>query len=464
MSKVFDDSLDKSDDLGGGLLKNCLFLLVFVAFSAVGCHELNVRYGSQIESFLQSQNKSPVAADAKLVSATAPAYDMRGNASPATTVERVGVLKRRSTLYETLTDMGADADDAQDALQSLYDRDLVDPRRVIAGMTITANFNQADDKLLSISFSPENGRHVFAKRLADNDYFASDLAVHSRPSVKLVAATISTSLYEAALEAGATDQQVADFAQIFAFDIDFQREIQAGDEFEILYETLVDERGNFVSSGEILFASLNGRALERSFYRHTPSDDNIVDYFTADGKSATRFLMKTPINGARLSSSFGRRRHPISGYSRLHKGTDFAARSGTPIFAAGNGVVERASRYGGYGKYVRIQHANGYETAYAHMSRYGPGVRKGRRVRQGDIIGYVGSTGASTGPHLHYEVLINGRHVNAMTLRLPTGRTLEGDLLAEFDASRQTIDAQRDALSETLIADTNNPVIGRRSK
>ena len=174
--------------------------------------------------------------------------------------------------------------------------------------------------------------------------------------------------------------------------------------------------------------------------------------------------MKTPINGARLSSSFGRRRHPISGYSRLHKGTDFAARSGTQIFAAGNGVVERASRYGGYGKYVRIQHANGYETAYAHMSRYGPGVRKGRRVRQGDIIGYVGSTGASTGPHLHYEVLINGRHVNAMSLRLPTGRTLEGDLLTDFEASRQAIDAQRTALSVTMIADSNNPVIGRRSQ
>jgi murein DD-endopeptidase MepM/ murein hydrolase activator NlpD len=299
--------------------------------------------------------------------------------------------------------------------------------------------------------------------MADGTFFASNLSVQRVTSVKRVAATISTSLYEAALEAGATDQQVADFAEIFAFDIDFQREIQAGDAFEIVYETYTDERGNFVSSGDILFASLNGRALERSFYRHTPSDDNITDYFTADGKSATRFLMKTPINGARLSSSFGRRRHPISGYSRLHKGTDFAARSGTPIFAAGNGVVERASRYGGYGKYVRIQHANGYETAYAHMSRYGPGVRKGRRVRQGDIIGYVGSTGASTGPHLHYEVLVNGRHVNAMSLRLPTGRALEGDLLSEFEKKLKAIDLQRRALSEGQLLQATIPVIGIRS-
>lgn len=164
--------------------------------------------------------------------------------------------------------------------------------------------------------------------------------------------------------------------------------------------------------------------------------------------------MKTPINGARLSSSFGRRRHPISGYSRLHKGTDFAARSGTPIFAAGNGVVERASRYGGYGKYARIQHANGYETAYAHMSRYGPGIKKGKRVRQGDIIGYVGSTGASTGPHLHYEVLINGKHVNAMRLKLPTGRTLEGDLLKAFDRNRRLIDAHRQELGADIDRNT----------
>ena len=155
--------------------------------------------------------------------------------------------------------------------------------------------------------------------------------------------------------------------------------------------------------------------------------------------------MKTPINGARLSSSFGRRRHPISGYTRMHKGTDFAAPTGTPIYAAGHGTVERASRNGGYGNYVRIRHANGYQTAYAHLSRYGPGIRSGKRVRQGDVIGYVGSTGASTGPHLHYEVHINGRAVNAMTLKLPTGRKLEmaPEMFAEFQVRRDEIDAAR---------------------
>ena len=181
-----------------------------------------------------------------------------------------------------------------------------------------------------------------------------------------------------------------------------------------------------------------------------PADEN--------GESATKFLMKTPINGARLSSSFGNRRHPISGYTRLHKGTDFAAPSGTPIYAAGNGTVERASRYGGYGNYVRIKHANNYKTAYAHMSRYGPGVRAGKRVRQGDVIGYVGSTGASTGPHLHYEVYIKGKPVNAMRLKLPTGRKLAEtpDMLAEFEARKAEIDAIRTAQGAQLMAGTGS--------
>lgn len=460
MSVVPDIPNGNENHLRGGLLPVCLFFLVFIAASGFACHEINLRYGDRINSFVEAKLSPISPPQAILASAPVTEYDLREKYSAPIATERVGVLKRNSTLVETLANLGADPTDANRALQPLYELGLVNPRRVAAGLTMTANFT--DDRLLSVSFSPENGHYVLSKRLANDEFFASDLGVQRNPSVKHVAATISTSLYEAALDAGASDQQVAEFAQIFAFDIDFQREIQAGDAFEILYETFVDERGNYVSSGDILYASLNGRALERSFYRHTPTDDNVTDYFTADGKSATRFLMKTPINGARLSSSFGRRRHPISGYSRLHKGTDFAARSGTPIFAAGNGVVERASRYGGYGKYARIQHANGYETAYAHMSRYGPGIRKGRRVRQGDIIGYVGSTGASTGPHLHYEVLINGRHVNAMSLRLPTGRELEGALLEDFQETRQTIDAQREALSENLIADVSAPVIGFR--
>lgn len=369
----------------------------------------------------------------------------------STFAKRTGKLARRSAPIKTVRDLGAEGRQAFKALNALYDSELVNPRRLRAGMPITAYFDEAnDDRLMAVSFRLSSEKTVMAKLMSDGNFFTTSLEAKLSISHKRVTEEIDTSFYEAALNSGMRDKQVADFAQIFAFDVDFQREIRRGDTFEVVYEIYTDERGNEVRTGDVVFAAFNGKSVSRDYYRHTPTDDDITDYFTSEGKASTRFLMKTPINGARLSSNFGRRRHPISGYSRLHKGTDFAARSGTPIFAAGNGVIERASRYGGYGKYARIQHANGYETAYAHMSRYGPGVRKGNRIRQGDIIGYVGSTGASTGPHLHYEVLINGKHVNAMRLKLPTGRTLEGDLLSEFNQERNTIDALRRSLGADI--------------
>ncbi|MEO0983797.1 MAG: M23 family metallopeptidase [Pseudomonadota bacterium] len=358
---------------------------------------------------------------------------------------RRGQLRRNSTLIETLEDLGADAADAYYALHALYDTELIDPRRTPAGLELEAVFqtSEAGDTLVAVTLKPDAERSLIATRTPEGGYLGAELKAKLSTDVRRVAGTIETSLYDKSRALGAGDQQVVDFAQIFAYDIDFQREVHPGDKFEIVYEALVDERGRQISSGNVLYAELDGKALTRGFYRFQPEDDRLVDYFDRSGKSATRFLMKTPINGARISSSFGRRRHPISGYTRLHKGTDFAAPTGTPIYAAGNGVVERASRYGGYGHYIRIRHANGYKTAYAHLSRYARGLRSGKRVRQGDVIGYVGSTGASTGPHLHYEVIKNGEHVNAMRLKLPTGRTLEGDVLERFDDARRAIDRHR---------------------
>jgi murein DD-endopeptidase MepM/ murein hydrolase activator NlpD len=234
--------------------------------------------------------------------------------------------------------------------------------------------------------------------------------------------------------------------------------MQPGDRFEFLYETFEDERGRPVKAGNMLMASIDGAALTKTFFRFRPSDDGIVDYFDEQGQSAKKFLMKTPINGARLSSGFGNRRHPILGYTKLHKGTDFAAPRGTPIYAAGNGVVERAGPWSTFGNYVRIQHANGYQTAYAHLNGFAKGVRKGSHVRQGEIIGYVGTTGQSTGPHLHYEVYINGRPMNAMTLKLPTGRKLNGAQLEAFQAEKTRIEALRDAeLSERALVASAEP-------
>ncbi len=367
-------------------------------------------------------------------------------------VRRSAILAPRETLAEMLDALGVPAREAYAAMQPVYERGWLDPRRLRPGLsasvTLEAGPEAGEDgepalRLVGLSLRADKDRSLLITRTAAGGFEPVRLDVRLMPQTRRVTGTIETSLYDAALKGGAFDQQVVDFAQIFAYDIDFQREIHPGDAFEILHEVLVDERGRPVRTGEVLYAALDGKALSRGFYRFTPPDDGITDYFDDTGESATKFLMKTPINGARLSSRFGMRRHPISGYSRLHKGTDFAAPTGTPVFAAGNGVVERASRHGGYGNYVRIQHANGYETAYAHLSRYGPGIRSGRRVRQGEVIGYVGSTGASTGPHLHYEVLINGKHVNAMTLNLPTGRQLEGDTLKAFNAHRDHVDALR---------------------
>ncbi|MAP96590.1 MAG: peptidase M23 [Ponticaulis sp.] len=366
------------------------------------------------------------------------------------TYERTEVLQPRETLTDLMDRVGVSRSEANSALYALYDEGYIDPRKVHPGLEMTAYVESApsDDnpdgvRLIGLTMKHEREASLIVSRGVDGGYTAHELHTRLEPVMRRVTGTVQTSLYEAALQAGAHDAQVYDFAQIYAYDVDFQREMRAGDRFEIVFEELVDERGEYVRSGEILYASLDGHAVDRGFYQFTPSDDGITDYFDEDGQSARKFLMKTPINGARLSSNFGYRKHPISGYSKLHKGTDFAAPTGTPIYAAGNGVVERASWYGGYGNYVRLRHPNGYQTAYAHMSKYGPGVKSGVRVKQGDIIGYVGSTGASTGPHLHYEVIKDGNAMNAMSLKLPTGRVLEGDQLEEFRLVRSEIDQIR---------------------
>jgi len=255
--------------------------------------------------------------------------------------------------------------------------------------------------------------------------------------------TIDSSLYVAAIEAGIPDSVIANVIGLYSYDIDFQREIRQGDEFELLYERFYDEAGNALKSGTIQYASMTVQGRQKGYYRFKTTDDGIVDYYDAKGQSAKKFLMRTPINGARISSGFGRRKHPVLGYTKMHQGTDFAAPTGTPIFAAGNGVIERSSRYGSYGNYVRIRHSNGYKTAYAHMSRYGRGIKQGKRVKQGQVIGYVGATGRVTGAHLHYEVLKDGAKVNPLRIKVPTGRKLGGNMLAAFRIERDRIENER---------------------
>ena len=245
---------------------------------------------------------------------------------------------------------------------------------------------------------------------------------------------ILNNLYSAATEAKINPDTIIEFARIFGFEIDFQRDIRKNDYFKIVYDKFFDEYGEFVKSGPIIYAHMSVNGREITLYKF--GSDKNYGYFDINAKSVEKALMKTPINGARLSSPFGNRKHPILGYNKKHTGTDFAARSGTPIMASGSGTVTAAKWCGGGGNCVKIKHNSTYETVYAHMKNFAKGIRSGKKVRQGDIIGYVGSTGMSTGPHLHYEVIVNGKKINSQKLKLPSGKVLKDNERQKFEIFR----------------------------
>jgi murein DD-endopeptidase MepM/ murein hydrolase activator NlpD len=248
------------------------------------------------------------------------------------------------------------------------------------------------------------------------------------------------SIYETALRNKVPPSVIEDMVRIYSYDVDFQRKVQPGDSFDVFFAG-DDENTAVVEKTEVLFASLTVGGETRKYYRFQTPDDSVVDFYDETGKSAKKFLVRKPVNNAIMRSGFGGRRHPILGYVKMHTGVDWATPYGTPIFASGNGVVEKVGWEGGYGKYVRLKHNNGYETAYGHMSAFAKGMEPGKRVRQGQVIGFVGSTGMSTGAHVHYEILVNGRFVDPMRVKLPRGRSLEGPLMAGFEKERDRLDA-----------------------
>lgn len=366
-------------------------------------------------------------------------------------------LEKGETFVDALRRIGVRAEDRHAAAAAIAD--VYNMRRMRVGQELVltlADPNQTLFQLVSASapapaylialdfrIDPEN--RVALKRDAAGGFSTTQLTSPLTTRIASIEGVINGSLYVSAKRQGAPDKVIAELAQMFAYDVDFQREILGGDEFEALFEVRFDDSGGLVGGGDILYGRLNwrGRQKEKGYYRFDSGPGGRADYFDATGESARRLLMKTPIDGARLSSGFGLRRHPILGYQKEHKGVDFAASRGTPIMAAGDGVVERAGPYGSFGNYVRIRHAQGYKTAYAHMSAIKKGVRTGVRVRQGDVIGYVGATGRSTGPHLHYEVHLRDRPVNPQTLKIATGYALSGSELARFKMVRDRIDAMR---------------------
>jgi len=285
-------------------------------------------------------------------------------------------------------------------------------------------FSVPVSKSITIEVTKNSEDKIFAKKIITKLYKRKVLSEN----------IISKNLYSAAAETKINPDTIIEFARIFGFEIDFQRDIRKNDYFKIFYEKFYDENGEYVKSGSILFAYITVNGREISLYKF--GNDKDYGYFDSNGKSVEKALMKTPINGARLSSPFGKRKHPILGYTKLHTGTDFAAKTGTPIMASGSGTITRAKWCGGGGNCIKIKHNSTYETIYAHMKNFAKGIKVGRKVRQGQIIGYVGSTGMSTGPHLHYEVIVNGKKINSQKLKLPSGKTLKDNLRVEFEIHR----------------------------
>jgi len=293
------------------------------------------------------------------------------------------------------------------------------------------------DKKKNILFERNNDEKTYTSKIIEKNLIKT---------ITFKEGIIKNSLYNAALNIGIKPNTIIEFARLYGFQVDFQRDIWKNDAFQIIYEEFKSQDGSIIETGNIIYANLNVQNTDLKLYKF--DYENKIDYFDENGKSIKKTLMKTPINGARLSSSFGKRKHPILGFTKMHTGTDFAAPKGTPIMASGDGIVTKSSWCGGGGNCVKIKHNSTYQTVYAHMSKFGRGIKKGVRVKQGQIIGYVGSTGLSTGPHLHYEVIENGKKINSQKLKLPSGKILKGNLRKKFEVNKIKIDV----LKSDLIA------------
>ena len=309
-----------------------------------------------------------------------------------------------------------------------------------------SSIENGDVFIQNIIIYPNKESEIFISR--NNEKFeikSNQLKLY--PELVYKEVDIQNSIYDSLININTPENTIMEFVQLFSFDIDFQREIRQGNKIKILYKKFNDEKQNFIKSGSIYFAEIQLHNHSYELYRFENEDKKLVGYFDSNGKSATKALMKTPINGARLSSGYGMRKHPILGYNKKHQGVDFAAPKGTPIMAAGTGHIEFVGNNGGAGKYIRIKHMNGYKTAYAHLSKYASGINKNVKVKQGQTIGYVGTTGLSTGPHLHYEVWFNGKRINPMTMKLPSGKKLENNDLEIFLKLKEEIDIKMNEIT-----------------
>tara|TARA_Y100000591_G_scaffold296518_1_gene286769 strand:- start:1483 stop:2775 length:1293 start_codon:yes stop_codon:yes gene_type:complete len=312
---------------------------------------------------------------------------------------------------------------------------------------IQFTLDKTNNKIDEFTYQISNTQKIFLKRNIENDTFSDEIiSIKLEKKIIYKENIILQSLYKSAVDENIPANTIIEFASIYGFQVDFQRDIRKKDKFQIMYEIFLNEKKEFVETGEILYANLKLSGQDNSLYYF--DKEGSVGHYDKNGKSVKKALMKTPINGARLSSPFGMRKHPIDGFNKMHKGTDFAAPMGTPIMASGDGIVKKAGWCGGGGNCVKIRHNSTYQTVYAHMSKFARGIKTGVRVKQGQTIGYVGSTGKSTGPHLHYEVIVNGKKVNSQKLKLPSGKVLKGKERKLFETKKIKLDVLK---SEKII-------------
>ena len=350
-------------------------------------------------------------------------------------------LQEGETFTGALKEADLQDDEINDVVNIISKK--IDLRKLKVGTLIETYTKSINDKKIinEIIIYPDIEKKIYVKKV-NNKFVAGEDKKKLFCKLKLYEVEIHNSIYESLKKIDTPDEIIMEFIQLYSFDIDFQRDIRKGNKIKIFFEIYTDSQNNYIKSGNINFSEiiLNDESYE--LYRFQSEGDEFVEYFNSDGKSATKALMKTPINGARLSSGFGMRKHPILGYNKKHQGVDFAAPTGTPIMAAGTGHIEFVGNNGGAGKYIRIKHLNGYKTSYSHLSKYASGIQKNVKVRHGQIIGYVGNTGLSTGPHLHYEVIFNGKRINPMKMKLPSGKQLKDKTLEIFLAEKERINAE----------------------
>ena len=347
------------------------------------------------------------------------------------------IIQNNDSIEKILKDLSINKEDIKNISNSLKQKKLTN---IYAGRQLSLvmkKLNDGSNSVINIVY-PVNNTLSIEIRKSQNNFIVKENVLKLYKKEVVVKNEIKNNLYSSAVNAGLEPNVIVEFARIFGFEVDFQRDIRKGDWFEILYERFEDDNEKVRDTGKIVYASMFVNGEEINLYNFNDGTD--IGFYDLKGKSIVKSLMKTPINGARLSSSFGMRKHPILGYNKMHRGTDFAAPSGTPIMASGAGKITRARWCGGGGNCVKIKHNSTYQTVYAHMKSFAKGIKEGRRVRQGQIIGYVGSTGLSTGPHLHYEVIVNGKKVNSQKLKLPSGKILKGKEREEFELERIKID------------------------